>query len=187
MKTVTATNPTSVAYARSLLELANERNQVDEVGQEMAGLRQVVEENPTFAVFLADPGIGATERTATLDKVFRGRVSPLVMNFLGVLNNKGRLRLLGSIAQAFNDLLDEQKGNVEVDVTVAQRLTGDQLEQVRQRVSGALGKNAVVHQYVDPEIIGGLVLRVEDRLIDASVKYQIEAMRERLLSARRKQ
>ena len=186
MKTASATNPTAVAYARSLLELANERNQAEEVGREIAGIREVTEQNPTFAAFLADPGISATERTATLEKVFRGRVSPLVMNFLSVMNNHGRLRMLGAVTQAFSDLLDEQLGNVEVDVTVAQRLTPDQLEQVRQRVSQSLGKNAVVHQYVDPEIIGGLMIRVEDRLIDASVRYQLEAMRERLLAARRK-
>jgi F-type H+-transporting ATPase subunit delta len=186
MKTASATNPTAVAYARSLLELANERNQADEIGQEMAGIRDILTEQPSFAAYLADPGIGGTERTATLDKVFKGRVSPLVSNFLGVVNNHGRMRMLGPIAQAFVDLLDEQRGNVEVDVTVAQRLSADQLEQVRQRVSQALGKNAVVHQYVDEDIIGGLVLRVEDRLIDASVKYQLEAMRERLLAARKK-
>ena len=186
MKTASATNPTAVAYARSLLELANERNQADEIGQEMAGIRDILTEQPSFAAYLADPGIGGTERTATLDKVFKGRVSPLVSNFLGVVNNHGRMRMLGPIAQAFVDLLDEQRGNVEVDVTVAQRLSPDQLEQVRQRVSAALGKNAVVHQYVDENIIGGLVLRVEDRLIDASVKYQLEAMRERLLAARKK-
>ena len=186
MKTASATNPTAVAYARSLLELANERNQADEIGQEMAGIRDVLAEQPSFAAYLADPGIGGTERTATLEKVFKGRVSPLVSNFLGVVNNHGRMRMLGPIAQAFVDLLDEQRGNVEVDVTVAQRLSPDQLEQVRQRVSQALGKNAVVHQYVDEDIIGGLVLRVEDRLIDASVKYQLEAMRERLLAARKK-
>lgn len=186
MKTASATNPTAVAYARSLLELANERNQADEIGQEMAGIREIVEQQPTFAAFLADPGIAGSERTATLEKVFKGRASPLVWNFLGVVNNHGRMRMLGAIAQAFGDLLDEQRGNVEVDVTVAQKLTADQLEQVRQRVSAALGKNAIVHQYVDENIIGGLVLRVEDRLIDASVKYQLEAMRERLLAARKK-
>jgi F-type H+-transporting ATPase subunit delta len=152
----------------------------------MAGIRDVLAEQPSFAAYLADPGIGGTERTATLEKVFKGRVSPLVSNFLGVVNNHGRMRMLGPIAQAFVDLLDEQRGNVEVDVTVAQRLSADQLEQVRQRVSQALGKNAVVHQYVDEDIIGGLVLRVEDRLIDASVKYQLEAMRERLLAARKR-
>src|SRR5205085_8009357 len=148
---------------------------------------EVLGENPTFAAFLADPGIGAAERTAVLEKVFRGRASPLAMNFLLVLNNKGRLRLLRQIAEAYGALLDEQNGKVEVDVTVARKLGREQLGEVKEKVSQALGKDAVVHQYVDPEIIGGLVLRVEDRLIDASVRYQLEAMRERLLSARRKQ
>ena len=185
-RNISSNNPTAVAYARSILELANERQQAAEFGQELAAIGDLLRQNPAFGAFLADPGVPASDRTAALDKLFRGRVSPLVMNLLGVLNTRGRLNLLGAVADAYADLLDEQLGNVEVDVTVAQRLDPDQLEQVRQRVSAALGKNAVVHQYVDENIIGGLVLRVEDRLIDASVRYQLEAMRERMLAARRK-
>ena len=186
-RNISSNNPTAVAYARSILELANERDQADEIGRDMASVGEIVRDNPTFAAFLADPGVGAAERTATIDKLFRGRAHPLVANLLQVLNARGRLNLLGAVTDAYADLLDEQLGNVEVDVTVAQRLDPDQLEQVRQRVSQALGKNADVHQYVDEDIIGGLVLRVEDRLIDASVRYQLEAMRERMLAARRKQ
>ena len=186
-RNISSNNPTAVAYARSILELANERNQAQEFGQELTAIGELLRQNPSFAHYLADPGIGASERTATLDRLFRGKASPLVMNLMGVLNNRGRLNLLGAVADAYADLLDDQLGNVEVDVTVAKRLDPSQLEQVRQRVSQALGKNAVVHQYVDEDIIGGLVIRVEDRLIDASVKYQLEAMRERMLAARRKQ
>src|SRR5439155_23633582 len=105
-------------------------------------------------------------------------------NFLGVLNEKGRLKLFVQIADAYDALLDEQFGKIEVDVTVAQKLSNDQLEEVRKRVSTALKKDAVVHQYVDESIIGGLILRVQDKLIDASVKTQIAALREQLLSAR---
>jgi F-type H+-transporting ATPase subunit delta len=187
MRAATSHSPTVLSYARALLELANDEKHADRIGKEMAAVHEIVGENPTFAAFLADPGIGAAERTAVLDKIFRGRASPLLMNFLGVLNDKGRLRLLKQIAEAYAALLDEQTGKVEVDVTVAQKLGREQLAEVKEKVSQALGKDAIVHQYVDPEIIGGLVLRVEDRLIDASVKYQLEAMRERLLSARRRQ
>jgi F-type H+-transporting ATPase subunit delta len=187
MRAATANNPTAVAYARSMLELGNERKQADKLGKEFLALREILDENPSFGAFLADPGIGATERTAALEKIFRDRVSPLLMNFLLVLNNKGRLRLLKQIAEAYAALLDEQNGKVEVDVTVAKKLGREQLAEVKERVGEALGKDAVVHQYVDPDIIGGLVLRFEDRLIDASVKYQLEAMRERLLAARKKQ
>ena len=183
MKHIGATNPTVLSYARSLLELANERQLADGVGSEMGALRDVMEQNPALVAYLSDPGIAASERTATIGRIFKG-ASELVRNFLGVLNEKGRLRLLPSITEAFGNLLDEQKGKVEVDVTVAHKLSPDQLEQVRRKVSESLGKDAVVHQYVDADIIGGLVLRVEDRLIDASVKYQLEAMRERLLAAR---
>ena len=186
MKAATSHSPTVLAYARSLLELGNERKQENKLGKELAGLREILDENPAFGAFLADPGIGTAERNAALEKIFRGRVSPLVMNLLLVMNDKGRLRLLKQVAEAYGALLDEQQGKVEVDVTVAQKLDPSQLEQVRQRVSQALGKNAVVHQYVDEDIIGGLVLRVEDKLIDASVRYQLSAMRERMLAARRK-
>jgi F-type H+-transporting ATPase subunit delta len=77
-------------------------------------------------------------------------------------------------------------GKIEVDVTVAQRLSDAQLEEVRRKVSTALKKDAVVHQYVDEKIIGGLVLRVGDRLIDGSVKAQLDAMRRQLLTAKTK-
>ena len=182
-RNISSNNPTAIAYARSILELANEKNQAQEFGQELATIGELLRQNPTFAEFLADPGIGVTERTAALDKLFRGRASPLVMNLMGVLNSRGRLNLLGAVTDAYADLLDDQLGNVEVDVTVAQRLDAEQLEQVRRRVSQALGRNAVVYQYVDEAIIGGLVLRVQDKLIDASVRFQLESMRKRLLEA----
>jgi F-type H+-transporting ATPase subunit delta len=176
-------SPIATAYARSLLELANERTQAEPIRQELGALRQIINDNKSFGLFLSDPAIGTVERGETVKKIFGGKVSPLMGSFLGVLNEKGRLGLLTQIADAYDDLLDEQLGKVEVDVTVAQKLDVKQLEQVRQRVSAALKKDAVVHQYVDESIIGGMVLRVQDKLIDASVKTQLAAMRQQLLAA----
>ena len=184
MSESTSHSPFAVTYARSLLELATEQNGAAEaVGQEMRELKDVVESEPIFFAFLADPGVSEQEREDVLKRVLGGRVSPLVMNFVGVLNAKGRLRDLTKIADAYNDLLDEMLGKVEVDVTVAQKLPPEQLEQVRVEVGRALGKDAVVHQYVDEAIIGGLVIRVGDKLIDASVRNQLSAMRQQLLAA----
>jgi F-type H+-transporting ATPase subunit delta len=179
-------SPTAISYAQSLLELATERKQAEAVGQELAGIGEIIEQTPSFSQFLMDPAISQDERAAFIQKVFAGRVSQLVLNFLGVLNVKNRAGILGQIVDAYQDLLDEQLGKIEVDVTVAQKLTPEQLETVRQKVSQALKKDAVVHQYVDESIIGGLVLRVQDQLIDASVRYQLEAMRGQLLAARPK-
>ena len=170
-------------YARSLLQLGNERQLAETIRGDLRGLREVFEANPALARHLGDPAVSGPSRAALLQRLFAGRVSQITLNFLGVLNVKGRLALLPEIIEAYDDLLEEQLGNVEVDVTVAQRLDPAQLEQVRQRVSQALGRTAVVHQYVDESIIGGLVLRVQDKLIDASVRFQLEQMRKRLLQA----
>src|SRR5438132_9226107 len=130
----------AVAYATALIELANERELTQPIADELGGLRQVLAENPSFRAFLADPSIGDTERTDVLKKVFSGKVQPLLEHFLEVVKAKGKLGQLDQIADAYDDLLDEQLGKIEVDVTVAQKLTPDQLEQVRQKVSAALKK-----------------------------------------------
>jgi F-type H+-transporting ATPase subunit delta len=176
-------SPIAVRYAKALLQLGNERQTAEQIRADLVALRELIDKNPTFAAILSDPAVSEATRAALIERTFKGRANPMVVNFLGLMNNKGRLGLLREVTEAYDDLLEEQLGNVEVDVTVAQRLSPEQLEQVRQRVGKAIGRNAVIHQYVDESIIGGLVLRVQDKLIDASVRYQLETMRRQLLAA----
>jgi F-type H+-transporting ATPase subunit delta len=180
---ITHRSPVAVAYATALLELADEHKQLEPTARELGALQELIRANPTFKLYLSDPAIGHAERGELIQRVMGKAVSPLVGNFLRVLNEKGRLGILDEIADAYDELLDQRLGKIEVDVTVAHRLPPDQLEEVRKRVSAALKKDAVVHQYVDEQIIGGMVLRVQDQLIDASVRAQLDAMRERLRAA----
>ncbi len=175
-------SPTAVAYAQSLLELANEQKQAEAVGSELADLKKILDENPSAREIFVNPSVGVEERAQILDRVLRGKISPLLYSTIGVLNQHGRLGLIGQMASAYDDLLDQQLGKVEVDLTVAQRLSPEQLETARQKITAALGRDAVLHQYVDENIIGGVVLRVGDKLIDASVKNQLQAMKHQLLS-----
>ena len=172
----------ALTYARSLLELADERGEVEPVANDMGALKQILEENPVFADFLRDPGISSEERQSVLDKMFGDDTQPLVKRFLKLMNDRDRLGELPAVVDAFEYLLDQKLGKIEVDVTVAQKLSDDELEHVRGRVGETLGgKEAVVHQYVDESIIGGMILRVGDKVVDASVRRQLDAMRERLL------
>jgi F-type H+-transporting ATPase subunit delta len=184
MASQTHNSATAVTYARSLLELAQEKNQADSIGKDLAGIAEVLQTNATFDAFLRDPGISVAERTRVIDTVLKPSIDPLLANFLGVLNARNRMGILGEIASAYDDLLDEASGKIEVDVTTAQQLSPEELEEVRQKVSTALKKDAVIHQYVDESIIGGLVLRVQDKLIDASVRSQLQTMKRQLLAAR---
>src|SRR5687768_9109878 len=175
--------PLAVAYAQSLLELANERKEAEPIGQQFADVRKIIDENPSAREMFINPSISVDERARLLDKVFRHNVSPVIFNLLVVINQHGRLGLSPLVAQAYDDLLDEQLGKIEVDLIVAQKLSSDQLETARKKITQTLGKDAVLHQYVDDTIIGGMVIRVGDKLIDASVRNQLEMMRQQLLAA----
>jgi len=170
-------------YAQSILDLANEQKQAEPIGQELASLKQILDENPQIREVFTNPAISADERGGLLERVFKNNIAPLLFNTLGVLNAHNRLGLISQIAQAYDELLDRQLGKVEVDLTVAQKLDANQLEQAKRRIGEALGREAIVHQYVDESIIGGMIMRVGDKLIDSSVRYQLAAMRKQLLES----
>jgi F-type H+-transporting ATPase subunit delta len=181
-------SPVAITYAHALLDLAGQTADMpggaETIGHELASLRQIMVEEPLVRNLLIDPAISREDRYNLLERVFAGRVSPLLLKFLHVLGDKGRLNMLSSIAGAYQILLDQSLGKVEVDVTVPQRLDAATLEDVRQRIGTALKRQVVIHQYVDEKILGGMLLRVQDKLIDGSVRAQLAAMRERILAAR---
>ena len=171
-------------YAKALLHLAYKHDQAEAVRDELKAIQEILQKSPKFKAVVINPAVSEGVRQSLLSKTFGGgRALAVMMNFLGLLNSKNRLNLLPEMADVYADLLEEQLGNVEVDVTVAHRLTPEQVETVRERVTAALKRKAVIHVYVDESIIGGLVLRVQDKLIDASVRNQLETMRRQLLQA----
>jgi F-type H+-transporting ATPase subunit delta len=190
MQDETFHSPVVITYAEALLELAAGQSDSpagpETIGQELAALRKITLADPLVMPLLVDPAIGHEERHNLLNRVFSGRLSTLLMNFLYVLCDKGRLNLLPSIAGGYQELLDKRLGKVEVDVTVAHRLDDASLETVRQSVGAALKRDVVIHQYVDEKILGGMILRVQDKLIDGSVRTQLASMREKILASRPK-
>ena len=179
MPTTTPFSGVSLNYAQSLLELAGD--QAESIGGELADIGQIIEQNPSFRLYLADPAIGQVARSEMLRKLFEGKASPLVFNFLRVMNAHNRLDHLTEVIGAYDELLDQKLGKIEVDLTVARPLTPEQLASAQQKISKSLGKDAVVHTYVDEDIIGGMIIRVGDELIDASVRSQLQSMKRQML------
>ncbi len=174
-------NPSALAYAGALLELGEEQDQLEPLANDAGALREAIDETPQMMAFLRDPSINEDERQKVLDAAL-AEANPLLKNVVGLMVSRGRAKLLPETLDAFESLLDEKLGKVEVDVTVAEKLDDEALNHVRDQVGEALGREAVVHQYVNPNVIGGLVLRVGDTVVDASVRRQLDAMRERLRS-----
>ena len=173
------------AYADALVDLAEERNELEAVANDVDGLRKVIDDDPQFRRFIRDLGIGTEDREKVLTNTFGdGKVNGTLLSVMQVMNRKNRLAKLPQMLEAFERLMDQKLGKVEVDVTVATELTGEQLDEVKNRVSRALSKDAVVHQYVDESILGGMVLRVGDKIIDTSVKKQLDQLKQRLMAAK---
>jgi F-type H+-transporting ATPase subunit delta len=177
------TDSTHHAYALSLVELADARQQLPAVAEEVSQLRELLEQNPTLPMLLADPAAKSADRAALLERAFSGKLSPLTYNFLRLLHTRGKLRQLPAVLDAFEAIMDERLGKIEVDVFTAHKLDDGELADVKNKVSQKLGRDAVVHPYVDETLIGGMVLRIGDKLIDGSVRAQLDAMRKKLLSA----
>lgn len=172
-------------YAQSLFELGDAAGgdaKLVEIGEELEAIVEIVRSDASVAEFLRSPIVERNKRADTLRKVFDGQVSDVVLRFLLVLNDKGRLGHLGDIVEGFGELLNERFGRIEVDVyTVDGKLDPAQIEQLSSKVKARLGKDPVFHQYADPAMIGGLVLRIGDQLIDGSVRGQLRGLRESLL------
>ena len=174
-------------YAQSLLELADAAGgdeKIVEIGGDLSVIAEMIRDDAEGAEFLRSPIVDSEKRAESLRRIFEGRVSDLVLRFMLVLNGKGRLGEFGSMASGYDQLVNERMGRVEVDVmTVDGSLDPDQLALLGEKVRAKLGQEPVFHQYADESLIGGLVLRVGDQLIDGSVRGQLRRMREELLAS----
>src|SRR4051794_20499189 len=113
---------TLTSYAEALLELADARGVTDAITGDVAGVAEIVSNDKAFSQYLGDPTIGHAERQKVIDTVFGNRVSSLLVSFLQVLSSKDHLAHFPGIAAAFEKLLDQRKGNVDVELTVAHHL-----------------------------------------------------------------
>ncbi len=174
-------SPVALSYAQALLELAGDA--APRLRQELALLAQAIAESPVLRRFMENPTLDTQARLEALERALRPRVDPLLWNFLGVLNRKGRLGLLPQIAAAFDELVRQSRGEVQVRLTVAHELDEARLQQIAEKLGAAWKRTAMVSQRVDPAIVGGLVARVGDQLIDASVLTQLQALKRQMLAA----
>jgi F-type H+-transporting ATPase subunit delta len=179
------TDALAQVYARSLFELAEEaggREKIIEVGDELEQICETARGDRAFREFLGSPIVNRRARGATIAQIFRDRITDLTLRFLLVLNEKGRLGHLEPINAAYDQLVQEAYGRIEVDVFTPAPLGDQQLHLIAERIRAALGKDPVLHRYTDRSMIGGLKLRVGDQLIDGSVSTRLRKLRQSLMT-----
>ncbi len=167
-------------YAGTLFELARRNDGLEVYEDAIETVARVLEENPDVRLFLETPRIGDRKKKEVLRKVFEDRLPPPLLNFLLITIDKRRQRLLREIAREFQTLMDEHMNRTHVEVTVARELGDEAVEEIGRRLSELLGKEAIPHVRVKPEIVGGIVVRTGDTIFDGSLRRRLESMRRRL-------
>ncbi len=167
-------------YSRAIHGLAVSKGEADALAEELADLAAYLEDNAALATFFASPLVDAGDRAGTLEKMFRGRTSDLLLDSLQVINRKGRLGLLGAIAEAYHVRHQEHLGQVDVHVSTAVPLGGALRERLVSVLGKYSGRQPQLVEKVDPSLIGGIVLKVDDEKIDASVTHEIGRLRRAL-------
>lgn len=170
-------------YARSLFELATDAGGTDklmEVANEIEQICELAREDKKINLFLSSPIVDVKARGKALSAIFTNRITDLMLRFLLVLNNKGRLDRLESIETAFDQLVQEAFGRVEVDVITPVAIDADLIARIKEKISTVLGKEPVLHPYVDESLLGGIKLRIGDQLIDGSVQTRLRKLSEEL-------
>jgi ATP synthase F1 delta subunit len=167
-------------YAASLLQLAKEKGEQDEVAAEFRDLIDYLKEHPDFDTFMTSATIDDDPRRDTLEKIFRGRMNDLLLNLLQVLNNRRRLDLVHAVYRAVELRIEEEHHQQEVMVETAAPLPDDLRARLKEALTQRMGKEALLIETVRPELIGGVVLHVKDKRLDASLVTKLRLVRQRL-------
>ncbi|NJM98313.1 MAG: F0F1 ATP synthase subunit delta [Phormidesmis sp. RL_2_1] len=169
-----ATSEVSAPYAQALLSVAQSKNQVDEISQVAADILSLLKESEEFSAFLANPVADKDVKKGVLKKVLGDESNQQMKNFLMLLVDKNRIYLTEPILQQFQSQVRELRQTVLATVTSAIELTDEQKETVKQKVLGMTGAQSVeLESSIDPELIGGVIIKIGSQVLDASVRGQL--------------
>jgi F-type H+-transporting ATPase subunit delta len=170
-------------YAQALLDAATQRQQAAEVLDELNALvHDVLDRDPALEAFLTSPAVGRDRKEKVIKDAFGGRADEVFVNFLLVLNRHDRLEVIRAVAQEYRELYDERAGRLPVEVESAVPLASDQEERLRHELRARFkDREPVLTTRVNPDLLGGLVVRVGDWVYDASVRNRLALIRNQLI------
>lgn len=161
-------------YAQALMSLAQQENLTDQFGDTFRSLNSLLSESKEFKEFVLNPVIKGEDKKVVLKQVMGGDANPYLVNFMMLLVDKRRIIFLESIVEQYLNLLRKLKQTVLAEVTSATELTESQKQTLIEQVKGISQANDVELQTsIDPDLIGGVIIKVGSKVIDASIRGQL--------------
>lgn len=169
-------------YATALLRSAVARGELDRVEQDLNLLVKSLAAEETLSRFLDSPRETPETKKQLIEKVFGGRLSPTAYNFIRLLIDKKRTDYLPVIAELYKVHADEVRGVAVAEVRVAQPLTPEGEAAIRAKVKALTGRDVKLEVALDPHVVGGVFLRVGNRIIDYTLQRQLDELRESIIA-----
>ena len=163
-------------YARALFQVASERDQIDEVREQLGEFAEAVDADRNLSTFFFSPYFSTEEKKDGLHKAVTG-ADEAVMNFLELLLEKHRMPVISRIRREYDALWREENKLLPVLVTSAVELDEQTVRSIGDRISEQTGRKVDLTARVDPDIVGGIVLRVGNSILDASIRNRLEQLR----------
>ncbi|WZY00165.1 F0F1 ATP synthase subunit delta [Bacillus sp. FSL W7-1360] len=171
-------------YAVALFELAEETGQVDKYEAELSLIEAVFAETPQLTQVLIQPGISLDKKEDLLVQAFKNQVSEPVFNTVLLLFSRGRVRMIAALADSYKKLNDEKKGIASATVFSAKPLNDEEARQISTTFAPKVGKRELcVENVVDATVLGGIKVRIGDRVFDGSIQGQLTRLEKQLLEA----
>ena len=169
-------------YAEALLALARKAGDLPAWGRLIDDIASAVERDDRLRHFLEAPQISADQKMTVLAKAFEDRAPRLFVRFLQRLVRNRRQMLIPEIASEYRDLVDEVEGRVHAQVTLATPVDDEQRASIARQLTQTFGKPVVPQVRINPNILGGIIVRVGDRVMDGSVRRRLGILRNRMLA-----
>jgi F-type H+-transporting ATPase subunit delta len=169
-------------YAEALLDAAEKAGRTEALLEEFDSLlADVLDPFPKLETVLASALISHEEKSGILDRTLGTQASPMLLNFLKVVSRHGRLDCLRAIHRQAHELYDQMRGRVRVRVSTATPLATELARRVGDNLRRLLGVEPILEQVVDPDLIGGVVVRVGDTVYDGSIANQLKNLRQQMM------
>lgn len=171
----------SSRYAASLLDMAEDKKNLDVISEDMQFVGNVIESNNNLVRLLENPVIKPQLKSSSLNEIFKSKISKDSLEFINFVIDKNRENLLASIIKKFLEFRDEKLGIVNVEVKTPFDFNDDQKDQLKTKLENLMNKKVRLKFQIDKNIIGGFIAKAGDTVYDASINHQLDLLKKKFL------
>jgi F-type H+-transporting ATPase subunit delta len=176
-----ASDPVVRGYAEALFQVARVEESLDRVEEELTRFKNGLESNAEVKEFLSNLKISPEGKKSALFQIFGEKISTITLNWINLVIDQGRQRGLPGIIEAFFTLAQESRQKVTAEVITSIPLSEDLIQRLEKELSRASKKQVFLKPMVDESILGGVIVKIENKIIDGSVKHRLEEMKQEMV------